>query len=280
MLTVITATLNAAQYLERALASVSPQGAAIQHLVIDGGSTDGTVEICRRSGAVELVVAPGCSLYEAWNIGIERATAAAIMFLNADDELTPGAVSRVEETFVAHPDAEIVAGRARMLSSEEGDATRRCLTAASGGELDVRELAVGVPAINAMAFRRSVFGDYGPFETSYRVAGDRAWLLHLALAPRQPKVASIDACLYIYYVHAGSLTLHRNLEQRLRIARDHVALARNLLACEPSASSALWLRHMRRREAAVAGLRCLAAGRPGSAWEFSKALFGFGPSRR
>jgi hypothetical protein len=89
-----------------------------------------------------------------------------------------------------------------------------------------------------------------------------------------PKVARVDAVLYRYYIHAGSLTLRRSLAQRLRVARDHVALARVLLKEERQASDALWLRHMRRREAAVATLRCLAARRFVDAATFAKSIFG------
>ena len=81
-----------------------------------------------------------------------------------------------------------------------------------------------------MAFRPSLFRRYGEVETRYRIAGDRAFLLNLALAAEPPRIASVDAVLYRYHVHGGSLTLKRGLEQRLRVARDHLALSRQLLA--------------------------------------------------
>lgn len=273
MLTLVTATLNAAQFLERALASVALQQTPIQHLVIDGGSTDATVEICHRFRSVDITIAPGCSLYEAWNLGLDRAKGAAVMFLNADDELGAGAAAGVEAAFAAHPDADIVAGRAAFVPAEDPEASPRLLVAAPNGELEVGQLTLGVPAINAMAFRRSLFDHYGGFDTCYRVAGDRAFLLRLALSPVPPNMAAIDDVLYRYHAHTGSLTLHPSLEQRLRIARDHIALARTLLAGETSFSAAPWLRHMRRRETAVATLRCLAAGKPVLAWEFIQGLF-------
>jgi hypothetical protein len=144
------------------------------------------------------------------------------------------------------------------------------LVAAPGGLLDVEQLALGVPAINAMAFRRSLFDEHGRFDTMYRIAGDRAFLLQLALNAAPPAVATADAVLYRYYSHSGSLTLQRSLEQRLRIARDHIPLARRLQAEHPSARV---LRYWRRREAAVATLRCAAAGRAGEALRFAAQLF-------
>lgn len=272
MLTLITTTLDAARFMRRALASARAQAGAVQHIVVDGGSGDDTVAICRSDPRVELILAPGCTIYEGWNIGIERIRGEYLMFLNADDELTPDAAEQVERAFAATPEAEIVAGAAHLIG-ERTVAAPRLLVAAPGSRLDVHQLAVGVPAINAMAFRRSVFARHGLFETRYRVAGDRAFLFRLALSPNPPRVAGIPAILYRYHVHRNSLTLARSLEQRLRIARDHIALSRALLEGEVPASARLWLRHLRRRESAVAALRCLAAAQPAAAFGFMRSFW-------
>jgi glycosyltransferase involved in cell wall biosynthesis len=273
MLTLITATLNAARFLDRAIASVAGEALPIEHWVIDGGSTDETLDVCRRYPSVNIIVEPGCSIYEAWNIGLDRARGEAVMFLNADDELMPDAARSVGRALDDQPDAEIIAGRAIIMDDDHPERSPLTLVAAPGGKLDPGQLALGAPAINAMAFRRTLFDRRGGFETCYRVAGDRAFLLRLSLLAVPPRVFPVDAVLYRYHVHAGSLTLKRGLEQRLRIARDHLALSRSLLDDELPASAELWLRHMYRREATVATLRCLAAGQPVRAWRF---LRGFG----
>ena len=273
MLTLITATLNAGRYIEQAFASVPSTAGPIQHIVIDGGSTDGTLDICDKFPAVEKIVVPGCSIYEAWNIGIERSSGDWIMFLNADDELAESAAEIVTAYFESDQAPEIVAGRALMIDRDAPDAAPRLLVAVPGGRLDVEQLALGVPAINAMAFRRSLFARHGVFETIYRVAGDRAFLLRLALSRSPPSVATADAVLYRYYSHSGSLTLKRGLEQRLRIARDHIPLANRLLTEQPSSEAVRLLRNWRRREAAVATLRCVVAGRPLAALRFAGQLF-------
>jgi len=268
MLTIITATLNAGAFLDRALASAAAQTGPVQHIVVDGGSSDETVAICRRHPAIDLIEVPGCSLYEAWNLGLARARSDAIMFLNADDELMLDAAKRVAAAFAADPDTDIFAGSAAFIDVDRPDANLPVLAAAPKGMLDVAQLAAGVPVINALAFRPRVFTRHGGFDTVYRVAGDRAFLLRLALLPEPPRVVATDAVLYRYYIHAGSLTLRSGLVARLRIARDHIALARTLLARDIEPSTALWLRHMKRRERVVALLRCLAARRWTEAWRF------------
>src|SRR5579872_4790713 len=112
MLTLITATLNAERYIEQAFASIPPIPNAIQHIVIDGGSRDKTLDICRKFLLAETLVVPGCSIYEAWNLGLERARGDWVMFLNADDELAEGAADIVAAAFANRQDADIVAGRA------------------------------------------------------------------------------------------------------------------------------------------------------------------------
>jgi len=270
MLTLVTATLNAAGFVAGALAS-APHGAAIEHIVVDGGSTDRTVAICREFPSVDTVVVPGCTIYEAWNIGVERARGDWIMFLNADDEFGENAAETVAACAANQPTAEIVAGRALMIDRDAPGAAR-LLVAAPGGRLGAGELALGVPAINAMAFRRSLFERHGLFDTIYRVAGDRAFLLRLALRSPPTEVATSDAVLYRYYVHPGSLTLKRGLEQRLRIARDHMLLASSLLAEQPPRHTARILRYWWRREATVAALRCAAAGRLAESMRFTGRL--------
>jgi len=271
MMTLITATLNAARHIERACESVwATPPKAIHHIVVDGGSVDETLCICEKFPAIETVVVPGCSIYEAWNIGLERARGDRIMFLNADDELAETALETVATSFASHPEAEIVAGHALVMERDSPTGSSRLLVAAPGGRLDVGQLALGVPVINAMAFRRSVFERHGNFDTTYRVAGDRAFLLRLAMLQPATAVAPIDSVLYRYYSHPGSLTLKRSLEQRLRIARDHIALADRLLADPPVSQTARLLRYWRQREAAVAAWRCTAAGRPVAALQFAR----------
>jgi len=272
MLTLITATLNASRYIEQAFASVSDPR-AVHHIVVDGGSTDKTVEICERFPWIETVVVPGCSIYDAWNIGVERARGEWVMLLNADDELAEGTADIVAAAFIDHPKADIVAGRAVVISRNAPDKPPRVLVAAPGGRLDAEQLALGVPAINAMAFHRRVFERHGLFDPTYRIAGDRAFLLQLALRSPPTIIAPVNAVLYRYYAHQGSLTLSSGLNQRLRIARDHLLLTGHLLADRPSRETARLLRYWRRREAAVATMRCAAAGQPAAALHFAAQLF-------
>ena len=267
MISIVTSTFNAAPFIARSLASVARQTGRFEHIVVDAGSRDGTAELCRRAGNIELIVIPGSSIYQAWSAGIAASHGDIIVFLNADDELAPDAVATIESVLAQNLAADIAGGRASFVDDENPTAQPTVLIAAPSGQLDVAQLTTGAPAINAMAFRRSVFERFGVFETSFGVAGDRAFLLRLALAEAPPKIVQTDAILYCYHVHTGSLTLKRGLEQRVRIARAHIALSRALLREGLPPTAALWLRHLHRRERIVASLHCLAAGHFATAWE-------------
>ncbi|MBO0932733.1 glycosyltransferase family 2 protein [Fibrella aquatilis] len=87
-ITIVTVAYNAAAVLERTIQSVLAQrGVDLEYLILDGGSTDGTVELLRRydSQLTNWTSEPDQGIYDAMNKGLHRATGDVIAFLNADD---------------------------------------------------------------------------------------------------------------------------------------------------------------------------------------------------
>jgi len=94
-ITVVTPVLNGVATLPETLASVREQDyPRIEHVVVDGGSTDGTVELLARSG-VRWISEADSGQAEAINKGFALATGTWLTWLNADDVLLPGAVARI-----------------------------------------------------------------------------------------------------------------------------------------------------------------------------------------
>ena len=107
LVTVVTPTFNAVTYLEECIRSVQAQageGVEVEHVIADGGSTDGTAELARSLGATVLQE-PDEGLYDADNKGAAASSGELLGFLGADDLLLPGALAAVARRYEAdrHP---------------------------------------------------------------------------------------------------------------------------------------------------------------------------------
>lgn len=124
---IITPSFNQAQFLEETILSVLNQDYAnIEYIIIDGGSTDGSVEIIRRyaSRLAFWMSEPDRGQADAINKGFRRATGEIVAWLNADDVyVTCDAVRQIVAAFSAHPNADIVYGDA--LTIDEHSYIRR-----------------------------------------------------------------------------------------------------------------------------------------------------------
>lgn len=111
-ISVITPSYQQAAYLEECIASVHGQGAGVEHIVVDGGSTDGSKAIIENSADK---FAWWCSekdkgQSDAINKGLSHATGNVFTWVNSDDALLPNALARVREAFSADPDLLIFGG--------------------------------------------------------------------------------------------------------------------------------------------------------------------------
>ncbi len=106
---VITPCFNALHWLPGCLASVAAQrGVAVQHVIQDGGSTDGSAEYLLSQAGIDARSEPDAGMYDAINRAWARATGDFVIHLNADEQLLPGALEAVAECFRQNPDADVV----------------------------------------------------------------------------------------------------------------------------------------------------------------------------
>ncbi len=110
---VVMPTFNQARFIREAIDSVLDQGYEPLHLlVMDGASTDGTVEILRSYGnRLEFVSRRDRGQSDALNQGLARAHGDIVCWLNSDDTFVPGAIRTVVEAFRRHPEADFVYGK-------------------------------------------------------------------------------------------------------------------------------------------------------------------------
>jgi glycosyltransferase involved in cell wall biosynthesis len=117
-ISVITPSFNQAQFIEQTISSVIFQGYSnLEYIVIDGGSTDGSVDVIRKyqSRIAYWVSEKDRGQAHAINKGLQRATGDIIAYLNSDDYYLEGALARVAEHFICHPEVDLFHGRCRIV---------------------------------------------------------------------------------------------------------------------------------------------------------------------
>lgn len=122
-ISIIIATYNAGKVLQRCLDSIRPQKTdGIELLIIDGNSKDNTMEIVNaNSDIIDFHVSkPDRGIYDAWNKGIKAATGEWILFLGADDQLMPNAISVYLEYLSVDliDNVDIISAKAKMIDSK------------------------------------------------------------------------------------------------------------------------------------------------------------------
>jgi glycosyltransferase involved in cell wall biosynthesis len=118
---IITPSLNQAQFIERTIQSVlAQQWTPLEHIVLDGGSTDGTLDILKKYGAhLRWISEPDKGQSDAVNKGIKMAAGDVVGWLNSDDIYYPGAVKLAAEFLAAHSELDAVYGMADYVAADD-----------------------------------------------------------------------------------------------------------------------------------------------------------------
>ena len=202
-LTVVTPSYNQAAFLEKTIRSVVDQGwDDLEYLVLDGGSTDGSVEVLRRwdDRITWWTSEPDDGQTAAINRGIAMATGDVIAYINSDDYYLPGAFATAMDRF-AHTDARWVIGASRVEDFNgvvEHVWTPQLPT--KGRHWWLID-PWGYPQPSSF-WRRDVFEQFGPFREDMHYIFDTEFGLRLLLAGVQP--ALTDEILAVRVDHPAA----------------------------------------------------------------------------
>ena len=252
-ISLITPVRNSGKYIEQTIASVLAQEYPnLEYIVVDGASTDGTLEIIRKyeGHLTSWISEPDRGMYHALNKGFARTTGEIMGWINADDMLHPGGLKVVGEVFRAFPDVSWITGRPTHFNED-------------GYTINV----AGIPKWARLAFlagfnryiqqestywRRSLWDTAGAYlDASGRcgiVSDFELWVRFF----RYAKIYPVDALIGGFRMHAGSMGLadldacHRIHEEILAAELQH-APERTFLRAFRSLNSGIkkipWVRY-------------------------------------
>jgi glycosyltransferase involved in cell wall biosynthesis len=271
-ISIITASLNRRGFIGAAVESVLAQNYPdFEHWIIDGGSSDGTLEFLKQYPHLKVLSEPDRGVYDGFNKGLDRASGDVIAFLNSDDVYAPAVFHFVRERY-DRGTSEIVTGACeifRRLGSGAEVIMHRYLDSRRY-RLSVASVTLGVPNINARFFRRSVFDKIGNFSLEYQMAADRDFLLRSALAKISDD--SVERLFYRYQWHAGSLTMNSGNTTLLKAIYEGVKIAdqyRSLPSLSSHDRSILqaWRRELQATVVMIHAVQC----NPGAAFDNAAA---------
>jgi glycosyltransferase involved in cell wall biosynthesis len=179
-ISVITAVLNRSATLGGCLRSVREQcWPNVEHIVVDGGSTDGSLRILENGKAhiSKVISEPDLGLYDALNKGIGNASGDVVGFMHADDEFaTPNALARIAAAF---KDPAVGAVYGDLVYVNKNDVSR-IVRYWRAGNYRRDQLSQGwMPPHPTFYVRRDVYARLGAFDTRYRIAADYENMLRI-----------------------------------------------------------------------------------------------------
>jgi glycosyltransferase involved in cell wall biosynthesis len=226
-ISIITPTRNMAQFLEPCILSNQQQFYPdLEHIVVDGASTDNTLEILGRYPHLRWVSEPDSGLSDALNKGIRMATGEIIGWCNADDLYLPGTLTVVDELFEKYPDIDLIYGDYR--ETDEAGRSLRVFRETHFSPTVFRWLHVNIIPTPAAFWRRRIHGQDLWFEDKMRFAMDYDFLRRVFAKGYKFKHVSILFC--DFRRHGGSLSAAGGQlrEHELIIKRDASAIWKRL----------------------------------------------------
>jgi glycosyltransferase involved in cell wall biosynthesis len=251
-ISIVTPSLNQADFIRHALESIRLQNYPnLEHLVIDGLSVDGTVEMLHSLEAdgkdltVKYVLERDSGQSEALNKGFRQAKGDIIGWLNADDRYLPGCFERIAQAFTDHPEVDVFYGD-YILVNEHGK-TIQTRPEIEFNSFILRHHRVLYIATTATFFRRRIFDEGNWLDETLHYAMDLDFLVRLAAKGYRFK--HIPASLADYRLQPNSKTCSAPNMQR---AEHYQVIA----GATPQLKR---LRSKRLREFAISLLRLIAA---------------------
>jgi glycosyltransferase involved in cell wall biosynthesis len=224
-LSVITIVYNNVRDIERTMLSVLNQTyQQIEYIVVDGASTDSTLDIIKRyeNRIARLISEEDNGIYDAMNKGLKLATGDYVIFMNSGDEFY--ANNTVEKVFASADDADIYYGETEMINDQLQSLGQRRHKAPEN--FNWRSFNYGMSVSHqAIYIKRSLTE---PYDSKYQLSADIDWIIRAA--KKAKKIVKVDGYVAKYLVGGMSKAKHRqSLAERFDIMKTHYGLVPTVL---------------------------------------------------
>lgn len=192
IVSIITASFNSEKTIAATFDSIVAQNhRPLQYIVVDGASTDNTVNIIKQYSKVfeenqidfTWISEPDSGIYNAWNKGVRMASGSWLTFLGSDDVLLPGALEAMAVYANHHPHCDFISAKARIVRGNEHIRD-------FGGPWNWNTFKREMKTLHAAGWHnRQYFSKYGMFDEEFKIVGDYEILLR---ARDQLKVGFVD----------------------------------------------------------------------------------------
>jgi len=211
LVSVVTPSYQQGEFIERTLVSVSRQR-GVEHIVMDGGSTDGTLKILDRwCDRITFSSGRDAGQTTAINAGLAQARGEILAYLNSDDVYYDGAIAHVVQAFSDHPEADVVYGDADIIDGDD-----RVLHSYPTEEWSLERLKlVCFLCQPAVFFRRRVFEQCGPFDARFDHCSDYEYWLRLAMCGMKFLHLPVKLAASRYHPRTKTLALPRRVHSEI-----------------------------------------------------------------
>lgn len=204
-ISIITATYNSSVSIQRTIDSVALQDFnEIEHIIIDGGSTDDTLEIIKRNnGRISVLISERDNgIYDALNKGIKQATGDIIGFLHSDDVFTnPHVVSRIANCFNIKK-TDVVYGNLVYQSKDEDN--KKTIRYWKSNVFSPGCLKWGwMPPHPTVYCKREVYEKWGLYDDQFKISSDYEFILRIF---KQPTISKAFLPTIIVNMNVGGIS--------------------------------------------------------------------------
>lgn len=221
--TIVTISYNQAEFLEDCIKSVLSQDyPGLEYVVVDGGSTDGSLEVIERyrPRLSRVLTGPDRGPADALNKGFAVSSGDVLGYINSDDCLLPGTLRRVADYLGRHPEVDYVSGHC-VITDARGGILRRAYTDRVSRHRWIYSGCILMQP--ATFFRRPLYAQAGGFNIDNRISWDIE--LFNRFIENGARHAVTNEFLAAFRVHASSITgagqtAQRRLEVRNRLLRE------------------------------------------------------------